>query len=155
MFRLRKSVIYAAAFIAAAAAITFGVIFVAKLNKELISEIPSPYYHDKTFRLNNWQYRWGDSPVEADGRFLWMDKSYDDGGWTDYEFPGRPANSGRYRSIWIKAVLPVLDMDHATFGLGSLKIQWVYRKPSDLQLQYSEYIKLSDIRQHMALSICG
>ncbi len=117
MFRLRKSVIYAAAFIAAAAAITFGVIFVAKLNKELISEIPSPYYHDKTFRLNNWQYRWGDSPVEADGRFLWMDKSYDDGGWTDYEFPGRPANSGRYRSIWIKAVLPVLDMDHATFGL--------------------------------------
>src|SRR5690606_15114820 len=62
------------------------------------------------------QDRRGYSPVEADGRFLWLDKSYDDGSWPEYDFQGRLDSSGRYRTISIKPVLPVHDNDHATFG---------------------------------------
>ena len=108
---------HTAAFVLIVAAVTFSITFVSKLNNELASKITSSIFDEKTFSLSGWQYRWGDSPVDAGGRFLWMDKDHDDTGWTDYEFPGRPSNRGNYRSIWIRAVLPDIDMENASLRL--------------------------------------
>lgn len=117
MSRIRRNILLTAALAVFAALFVFGVFFVSKLNSEISSTIESSIYGEKTYSLGNWQYRWGDSPVDPDGRFLWMDRDYDDGGWVDFEFPGRPTNNGNHRSIWIRAVLPVIDTENATLRL--------------------------------------
>lgn len=117
MSRIRRNILLTAALAVFAALFVFGVFFVSKLNSEISSTIESSIYGEKTYSLGNWQYRWGNSPVDPDGRFLWMDRDYDDGGWVDFEFPGRPSNNGNHRSIWIRAVLPVIDTENATLRL--------------------------------------
>ena len=114
MSNIRKAAIYTAFFVAAAAAIVFSMLFVLNLNSEYAAIISSSF-DDRTYKLSGWQFRWGDSPVGADGRFLWLDKDYENSEWTDFEFPGRPHNSENYRSIWIKIVLPDIDIKHASF----------------------------------------
>lgn len=116
MSRIRKSIIYTVVLAVTAAVITLSVIFVLKLNREYASVVSSSIYA-RTFEPSGWQYCWGDSPVDADGRFLWLDKNYENSGWTDFHFPGRPPNSGSYRSIWVKAELPDIALEDACVRL--------------------------------------
>jgi diguanylate cyclase (GGDEF)-like protein len=114
ILRIRKIILYSAAIAVLVAAIAFSVLFVLKLNNEYAPSFASSI-ESRTYELSGWQFRWGDSPVDADGRFLWMDEDYENSEWTDFEFPGRPPNSENHRSIWIKTVLPDIDMKHASF----------------------------------------
>ena len=53
-----------------------------------------------------WQYHWGDSPLDRNGNFTWLDKSSSTEGWIDFSFPGRPKNENNYHDIWIRISLP-------------------------------------------------
>lgn len=61
---------------------------------------------------NGWLYKWGDSPVDVNGRFTWLQEGT--GGWESCEFPGRPQNPGNQRSIWIKTKLPTGEWSNPT-----------------------------------------
>ena len=123
ILRIRKIILYSAAIAVLVAAIAFSVLFVLKLNNEYAPSFASSI-ESRTYELSGWQFRWGDSPVDADGRFLWMDEDYENSEWTDFEFPGRPPNSENHRSIWIKTVLPDIDMKHASFRFRVRRIRW-------------------------------
>ncbi len=51
-----------------------------------------------------WQYRWGDSPRDENGRLVWLDDSTDDPAWQDMSFPGKPPGKGK--RVWLRVPLP-------------------------------------------------
>jgi diguanylate cyclase (GGDEF)-like protein len=55
---------------------------------------------------SGWLFHWGDSPVDRNGNFVWLDPSRSNGSWESFQFPGRPVNPGDYDTIWIRNVLP-------------------------------------------------
>jgi diguanylate cyclase (GGDEF)-like protein len=85
--------------------IYFGM-FITKLD---INTAPASNAKDlsEPIELNSgWQYHWGDSPLDNNGKFIWLDKNLLTDSWNSFQFPGRPKNPGGYNSIWIRSVLP-------------------------------------------------
>lgn len=63
---------------------------------------------------SNWQFQWGDSPVDSDGKFLWLDSNSSKDGWNSFQFPGRPKNNDNYTTVWVRAILPEGNWQQAT-----------------------------------------
>ncbi|MGM0703811.1 MAG: GGDEF domain-containing protein [Pseudomonadota bacterium] len=55
--------------------------------------------------LTGWEYRWGDSPVEADGTPRWT-VSHDDSTWRTIAFPSNPPNRDGHQHVWFRVTLP-------------------------------------------------
>lgn len=64
---------------------------------------------------SGWSYHWGDSPIDNSGSYEWLDNSVNDS-WVDFQFPGRPKNSSKYDTIWIREKLPQEKIDNAYFS---------------------------------------
>ncbi len=114
MSQLKKNVLYTAVLVVSLAAIFYGTVFTSNLNMDYSYAVTASR-SEQIYNLGQWQYRWGESPVKSDGSFAWMDSSYSNDGWIDFEFPGRPPNTGNYKSLWVKAVLPDDNISHAVF----------------------------------------
>lgn len=80
--------------------------FIANLDRQATTEYKTYKPAEAINRISGWQYHWGDSPVSSSGTFQWLNPSSSEEGWIEFQFPGRPENPEKYRSIWIKAVLP-------------------------------------------------
>lgn len=61
------------------------------------------YIHD------GWHYRWGDSPVMADGRLEWAVAPREPGVWQDTKFPGQPPGWDGKSVLWLHGILPSID----------------------------------------------
>lgn len=116
MSRLKKSIQSGIILIAAFACIIYVTVFTANLNMDYSYAVPVSQ-SSQIYNLTQWQYCWGDSPVSSDGSFAWMDSDYPNEGWIDFEFPGRPQNTGGYHSLWVRATLPEEHLQRAVFRL--------------------------------------
>lgn len=56
-----------------------------------------------------WQYRWGDSPREASGAWLWSLPEFDEG-WQDLPSAGTPPGRGDSRFLWLRTRLTGPDV---------------------------------------------
>lgn len=118
MSQLKRIILNWAVIIAALGAVIYITVFTSNLNMNNPYVVPESR-SEQVYSLSNWQYCWGDSPVGSDGSFLWMDRSYPNDGWVDFDFPGRPENPGDYHSIWVRAVLPDTQTARAFFRFRS------------------------------------
>ncbi len=80
--------------------------FIADLDQQATLEYKTYQPSEAISRISGWQYHWGDSPVDSDGNFQWLNPSSSEEGWIEFQFPGRPENPEKYKSIWIKTTLP-------------------------------------------------
>lgn len=55
---------------------------------------------------DGWQYRWGDSPIAADGRPEWVEKAIEPGAWHNTKFPGQPRGWDGKSVLWLHGILP-------------------------------------------------
>jgi len=115
MQRFRRILLYAVLSAAALTVLYTGWIYVSGLDSKHTYYIPA-YRSERTLIPYEWQYLWGDSPLDSEGRFSWLNENGNES-WTDFHFPGRPANSGGYRSIWFRFKLPMEEIDKAVMRL--------------------------------------
>lgn len=81
-------------------------VFVANLNRQVTSEYKTYQPLEAINDISGWQYHWGDSPLDNNGNFQWLDSATSDEGWIDFQFPGRPKNTENHKAIWMKTNLP-------------------------------------------------
>lgn len=55
---------------------------------------------------SGWQYRWGDSPVDADGTPVWIRDAPDDPAWSAIAFPSNPPDRDGRQIVWYRVPLP-------------------------------------------------
>ena len=53
---------------------------------------------------DGWEYRAGDSPVDAQGRFIWIGEDRSETGWRSYEIDGEVEGDERF--MWLRIALP-------------------------------------------------
>ena len=53
-----------------------------------------------------WEYRWGDSPLLADGTPAWLRESAPEGTWQSIDFPSNPPGREGRRHAWFRITLP-------------------------------------------------
>ena len=52
--------------------------------------------------IGGWEYRWGDSPIDANGKFLWMNDNLHNSPWRHINKPSEiPIIPGK-RDLWIR-----------------------------------------------------
>jgi diguanylate cyclase (GGDEF)-like protein len=118
MSKIKNGILNTVMIAAALAVIVYGLVFTSKLNMEYSYAVPESR-SEQIYSLSGWQYCWGDSPINSDGGFAWMDSDYPNDGWIDFNFPGRPENTGGYHSVWVRAVLPDTHLARAFFRFRS------------------------------------
>ncbi|QDU63444.1 Autoinducer 2 sensor kinase/phosphatase LuxQ [Planctomycetes bacterium Pan216] len=68
--------------------------------------------------VTQWEYRWGDSPMDADGRPLWALAGNDASEWKPIAQPYNPPDRGFENVVWFRARLPKGDWIHPELCLG-------------------------------------
>jgi signal transduction histidine kinase len=58
--------------------------------------------------LGPWQYRWGDSPRDDDGRLRWLDEPWQAAGWDSLQALGYPPGREAHTNLWLRTRLPEL-----------------------------------------------
>jgi len=58
---------------------------------------------------SDWQYRWGDSPVDSDGVPVWTRDGPNDPAWSDIGFPSNPPGRDGRENVWYRVALPEGD----------------------------------------------
>lgn len=86
--------------------------FISILNDQYSLKDSGYYSKDVIPVTAKWQFRWGDSPVDENGQFIWLNDSFESNEWTSFDFPGRPKNPQKHNTIWIRAVLPEADIKY-------------------------------------------
>lgn len=90
-------------------------VFIVKLDTQSLAG-NSTELSQKTLKITSgWQYHWGDSPIDSNGHFLWLDNHSSKEGWVDFQFPGRPENNNKYNTLWIRTTLPQADFKNPSF----------------------------------------
>lgn len=80
-------------------------VFVVNLNQQITSEYKTYQPLEAISDISRWQYHWGDSPLDSDGNYQWLDNAANKEGWVDFQFPGRPRNPDKFKVVWIRATL--------------------------------------------------
>ncbi len=84
-------------------------VFLANLDRQATLKYRTYQPSKAISMISGWQYHWGDSPIDSDGNFQWLDpSSSSEEGWIEFQFPGRPGNPEKYKTIWIRTVLPYI-----------------------------------------------
>lgn len=55
---------------------------------------------------SNWQYRWGDSPISADGIPEWSAGDHKQNEWLNIDFPSNPPSRDGKTNVWYRTMLP-------------------------------------------------
>ena len=88
----------------------------ANCSRQHVPQNPSQMIQINT----GWQYRMGDSPVDAEGRLIWLDDSLGSAEWTSVDKLGDIPDSG-YRSLWIRTCLPDTTILTPALHLNSVR----------------------------------
>ncbi len=92
-----------------------------------------------------WEYRWGDSPVEEDGRLTWAVEPAGAEGWTRTDvledLPGR----GENRGLWLRTVLPDWGGRDPSLYLHSVDIVFESFLDGELIYGFGELVPGGDV----------
>ncbi len=64
--------------------------------------------------IDGWQYRWGDSPVNENGDFVWLYQELSAPGWTNWQEFQYPPDQQEQHFIWYRINLPYITWSNPT-----------------------------------------
>ena len=73
--------------------------------------LPAPA-NAEMITLENWEYRWGDSPVSADGSFEWLSDAPGAPGWQKADRLFDPGGRKQEDWLWLRTRLPATGLQH-------------------------------------------
>ena len=115
MIQRKRTYVYAAISIAIMTYIAIFWMFSLKLDHSITLK-NNAILQQNIIKINsNWQFHWGDSPLDSCGHFQWLKKDSSKDGWIGFQFPGRPENTEKLKAIWIKTTLPQGKIENAVF----------------------------------------
>lgn len=72
-----------------------------------VQNFPILHSDQQPTTLSDWQYRWGESPVNENGIPLWITETdTEKTNWTSIEQPFNPEGRGDYNELWFKVYIP-------------------------------------------------
>ncbi|MGY4879369.1 GGDEF domain-containing protein [Vreelandella aquamarina] len=87
--------------------------------------------------LDDWEYRWGDSPRDANGNFVWLKES--SGSWQPIDFPASPPGRNGQQHIWFRTVLPEGEWRDPVLYITSIDLIGQLYLGDELIYQYGEF----------------
>ncbi|WP_339882918.1 diguanylate cyclase [Vreelandella maris] len=87
--------------------------------------------------LNQWEYRWGDSPLNAQGAPQWLQDESPD--WNAIAFPADPPGREGQQNVWFRVVLPEGDWNDPVLYITSIDLVAQAYLDDRLIYQYGEF----------------
>lgn len=87
--------------------------------------------------LHNWEYRWGDSPYDADKRPQWLQS--DSTGWQSIDSPSNPPGRDGHEHLWLRTTVPVGDWNDPVLFITSINLIGQVYLGDELIYQYGEF----------------
>ncbi|TVP46179.1 MAG: GGDEF domain-containing protein [Halomonas sp.] len=87
--------------------------------------------------LQHWEYRWGDSPIDADGTPLWLHRDTID--WQSTASPSNPSGRGNHQHLWLRTTLPAGEWDDPVLYITSMNLIGQAYLNGELIYQYGEF----------------
>lgn len=88
----------------------FIAIFVGMFGIHLVYQLSSSLHKEEwAYRLDDWEYRWGTSPIGADGKPSWTQESDDSESWRPVNQPLNPPDRQNNEELWLKTRIPEGD----------------------------------------------
>lgn len=87
--------------------------------------------------LNYWEYRWGDSPANADGTPLWLQSESLD--WQTAFSPSNPPGRDYHQHLWLRTTLPEGDWNDPVLYITSINLIGQAYLGGELIYQYGEF----------------
>lgn len=86
--------------------VAIALIFILLIAAPCQSQVSSAENPDPAELLHGWQYRWGDSPLDADGVPLWTLDDRDESDWKNIDRPFDPPDRSGQEFLWLRIRLP-------------------------------------------------
>jgi len=95
---------------------------------------------------DNWQMRWGDSPIDADGHFVWLDDKWDDPAWKSTDVPHyRFKQRVETKKAWYRIKLPPEPIPHGLYVRELNQVFEVYQA-GELIYRFGELVLDDDVQ---------
>ena len=87
--------------------------------------------------LQNWEYRWGDSPYDADRRPQWLQS--DSTEWQSVDSPSNPPGRNGHEHLWLRTTVPAGDWNDPVLFITSINLIGQVYLDDELIYQYGEF----------------
>lgn len=87
--------------------------------------------------LDSWEYRWGDSPLDANGAPQWLDS--DAGDWQSVMSPSNPPGRDGHQHLWLRTTLPDGEWNDPVLYITSINLIGQAYLGDELIYQYGEF----------------
>ena len=87
--------------------------------------------------LNNWEYRWGDSPLEANGEPVWPHSNTID--WHSTASPSNPPGREGQEHLWLRTTLPLNEWSDPVLFITSINLIGQAYLGNQLIYQHGEF----------------
>ncbi|TVM04760.1 MAG: GGDEF domain-containing protein [Halomonas sp.] len=87
--------------------------------------------------LTGWEYRWGDSPLDAQGQPVWLNDTSDQ--WQPIDFPSNPAERNGQQHVWFRTFLPEGEWRDPVLYITSIDLIGQLYLNDELIYQYGEF----------------
>ncbi|OAZ91505.1 GGDEF domain-containing protein [Halomonas sp. G11] len=87
--------------------------------------------------LMDWEYRWGDSPLNANGEPEWLDDESAD--WQSTASPSNPPGREGHQHLWLRTTLPEGDWNDPVLYITSINLIGQAYLGDELIYQYGEF----------------
>ncbi|QNI02217.1 diguanylate cyclase [Halomonas sp. SH5A2] len=87
--------------------------------------------------ITDWEYRWGDSPLDANGTPEWLEGESTD--WQSTTSPSNPPGRGGHQHLWLRTTLPEGDWNDPVLYITSINLIGQAYLGDELIYQYGEF----------------
>ncbi|WP_346795520.1 GGDEF domain-containing protein [Halomonas sp. Bachu 37] len=99
--------------------------------------VPSLLQADSIQPLYDWEYRWGDSPLDEVAKPLWLRDGSTD--WLPIDFPANPPQREGHEHAWFRTMLPVGEWNDPVLYITSIDLIAQVYLGDELIYQYGEF----------------
>ncbi|KPQ24710.1 MAG: diguanylate cyclase (GGDEF) domain [Halomonas sp. HL-48] len=85
----------------------------------------------------SWEYRWGDSPLDANGAPQWLNSDADD--WQSVMSPSNPPGRDGHQHLWLRTTLPDGEWNDPVLYITSINLIGQAYLGDELVYQYGEF----------------
>lgn len=88
--------------------------------------------------LSGWEWRWGDAPLDGDGRPAWRQDTAAEG-WQTIDFPSNPPGRAGQQHLWLRTTLPEGDWRDPVIYIYSIDLIAQFFLNGEPLYQYGEF----------------
>lgn len=88
--------------------------------------------------IAGWEWRWGDSPVDASGSLAWLNET-GEVGWQAIDFPSNPPDRQNHEILWLRTVLPAGEWRDPVLYIYSIDLIAQFYLDGKPLYQYGEF----------------